>query len=103
MTRPPIAYVLKMYPRLSETFILNEILELERQGQPVHIFSLRPSDDARHHADVTRVRARVTTVPQQTWRLSRPMLRAHLELLEDASTAPRSRHRVVQSSRAGGR
>ncbi|MEJ7751991.1 MAG: glycosyltransferase [Candidatus Limnocylindrales bacterium] len=81
MTRPPIAYVLKMYPRLSETFILNEILELERQGQPVHIFSLRPSDDARHHADVTRVRARVTTVPQQTWRLSRPMLRAHLELL----------------------
>jgi len=80
MTRP-VAYVLKMYPRLSETFILNEILELERQGQPVHIFSLRPSDDARHHADVALVRARVTNVPQMTWPASRPLLRAHLELL----------------------
>ena len=27
-----IGYVLKMYPRFSETFILNEVLELERQG-----------------------------------------------------------------------
>jgi len=80
MTRP-IAYVLKMYPRLSETFILNEILELERQGQPVHIFSLRPSDDQRHHADVALVRARVTTVPQQSLPASRSMARAHLEML----------------------
>ncbi|MDP9470652.1 MAG: hypothetical protein M3Q71_08285 [Chloroflexota bacterium] len=29
---PKIAYILKMYPRFSETFILNELLELERQG-----------------------------------------------------------------------
>ena len=36
-----IAYVLKTFPKLSETFILNEILELERQGLELHIFSLR--------------------------------------------------------------
>ena len=27
-----IGYVIKMFPRLSETFILNEVLELELQG-----------------------------------------------------------------------
>ena len=30
-----IGYVLKRFPRLSETFVLNEILELERQGVDV--------------------------------------------------------------------
>jgi hypothetical protein len=30
-----VAYVLKMYPRFSETFVLNELLELERQGVDV--------------------------------------------------------------------
>src|SRR3954466_14850900 len=27
-----VAYLLKRYPRLSQTFVLNEMLELERQG-----------------------------------------------------------------------
>ena len=37
-----VAYVLKMFPRFSETFILNEILELERCGVEVHVLSLIP-------------------------------------------------------------
>lgn len=45
MSAPPVGYILKMYPRFSETFILNELLELERQGVHVRIFSLRKSDD----------------------------------------------------------
>ena len=33
MTEPlRVGYVLKRFPRISETFILHEILELERQG-----------------------------------------------------------------------
>jgi len=41
MTNPPkIGYVLKRFPRLSETFILNEILELERLDTPIQIYSL---------------------------------------------------------------
>ena len=59
-----IAYILKMYPRFSETFILSEILELERQGAQVHIFSLKKPDDGRFHAAVARVRASVTYVPE---------------------------------------
>jgi glycosyltransferase involved in cell wall biosynthesis len=62
MTR--IAYILKMYPRFSETFIVNEILELERQGVDVRIYSLRKPDDGRFHPALARVKANVIYVPQ---------------------------------------
>lgn len=58
-----VAYILKMYPRFSETFILSEILELERQGMDIRIFSLKLPNDGRFHADVARVKAPVTYVP----------------------------------------
>lgn len=59
-----IAYILKMYPRFSETFIVNEILELERQGVDVRIYSLRKPDDGRFHPSLSRVKANVIYVPQ---------------------------------------
>lgn len=59
-----IGYVLKMYPRFSETFVLNEILELERRGVTVRIFSLLKPDDGRFHARLARVKARVTYLPE---------------------------------------
>ncbi len=62
MTR--IAYILKMYPRFSETFIVNEILELERQGVDVRIYSLRKPDDGRFHPSLARVKANVVYAPQ---------------------------------------
>jgi glycosyltransferase involved in cell wall biosynthesis len=47
--RSAIALVLKGYPRLSETFIAQEILALERRGLDLRIVSLRhPTDRARH-------------------------------------------------------
>ena len=58
-----VGYVLKRFPRLSETFILNEILELERQGVEVSIFSLlRPPAEARHKL-LDRLQAKVTYLP----------------------------------------
>lgn len=62
MTR--IAYVLKMYPRFSETFIVNEILELERQGVEVRVYALMRPNDGRFHASLARVRAQVVYVPE---------------------------------------
>ncbi len=59
-----VAYILKMYPRFSETFIVNEILELERRGMDVRIYSLRKPDDGRFHAALSRVKANVVYVPQ---------------------------------------
>lgn len=55
-----IAYVLKTFPKLSETFILNEILELERQGLELHIFSLREASETKMHPGVAEVKAGVT-------------------------------------------
>jgi len=40
-----VAFVLKGYPRLSETFIAQEILALERRGLEILIVSLRPPTD----------------------------------------------------------
>ncbi len=59
-----VAYVLKMYPRFSETFILNEILELERRGMEVRIFSLVKPDDGRFHASLAKVKAKVSYLPE---------------------------------------
>jgi glycosyltransferase involved in cell wall biosynthesis len=58
-----IGYVLKMYPRFSETFIVNEILAHEAAGLPVEIFSLRAPVDGRFHENYARVQAPVTYVP----------------------------------------
>src|SRR5437879_13707051 len=44
-----VAFLLKGYPRLSETFIAQEILALERRGLEILIVSLRhPTDRAIH-------------------------------------------------------
>ena len=75
-----VAYILKMYPRFSETFILNEILELERRGVELDIFSLKKPDDGRFHADLSRVNARVTYVPARPLRQWSSTGSAHREV-----------------------
>jgi glycosyltransferase involved in cell wall biosynthesis len=57
---PSVAYVLKRYPRYSETFVVNEILELERAGARLQIFSLRHTEDGHFQDAISRVRAPVT-------------------------------------------
>lgn len=57
---PRVGYVLKMYPRFSETFILTEILAMEALGADVEIFSLRTPVDGHFHEALAQVRAPVT-------------------------------------------
>ncbi len=59
-----IAYVLKKFPRLSETFILNELLGLEEAGVEVEVISLREPDDEPRHKDLARLRAPVHFLPR---------------------------------------
>ena len=60
---PRVGYVLKRFPHLSQTFILNEILELERQGLTVEIASLRPPrDDEPRHQRLALLRAGITYI-----------------------------------------
>jgi glycosyltransferase involved in cell wall biosynthesis len=59
-----IGYVVKMYPRFSETFILNEILAHEAAGLNLEIFSLRAPTDGRFHEALAQVRAPVRYLPE---------------------------------------
>ena len=66
-----VGYILKMFPRLSETFILNEILELERQGVEVEVFSLMAPGDGRYHGSVSELKLTIEYVlrekPESYW------------------------------------
>ncbi len=63
MTPVRVGYVLKRYPRYSETFVVNEILAHEAAGVALEIFSLRPPNDGHFQDAIARVRAPLTYVP----------------------------------------
>jgi len=76
-----VAFVLKGYPRLSETFIAQEILALERLGLEILIVSLRHPTDRTAHPIHRQIRAALLYLPEylhqeivrvwRSWRLSR--------------------------------
>ena len=59
-----VAIVLKGYPRLSETFIAQEIRGLERRGLALSIVSLRRPTDSAVHALNREIRADVLYLPE---------------------------------------
>jgi len=71
MTR--IGYVLKVFPRLSQTFILRELLAHQRAGARVDVFSLRAPRDEPVHAEVAQ--------------LGLPVIRLHETTLDSARAA----------------
>ena len=59
-----VAVVLKGWPRLSETFIAQEIAGLEARGVAIEIWSLRKPTDKHRHPVHDRVQARVVYLPE---------------------------------------
>ena len=59
-----VAFVLKGYPRLSETFIAQEILALEQSGLDIAIASLRRPTDTERHPINERIKAPVQYLPE---------------------------------------
>jgi glycosyltransferase involved in cell wall biosynthesis len=59
-----LGFILKGYPRISETFIANEILLLERLGLKVRIISMRPPRERIRHRTVKQIRAAVDYLPE---------------------------------------
>lgn len=57
-----VGYVLKRYPRYSETFVVNEILAHEAAGLDIDIFALRPTCDSHFQNIIAKVRASVTYI-----------------------------------------
>lgn len=66
IVEPRVGYVVKVYPRYSETFIVNEILAHERAGLRLDIFSLYAPSDGLFHESLSRVQARVTYLPDES-------------------------------------
>lgn len=61
-----IAYVLKGFPVLSETFISSEVYRLEKAGVPLRIFVVKPRDEREHHPVIDRIRANPHYLPPTT-------------------------------------
>ena len=59
-----VAFILKGYPRLSETFIAQEMLALERRGLDLEIYSLRHPTDPHFHPLHREIRAEVQYLPE---------------------------------------
>src|SRR5688572_22244896 len=60
-----IGYVLKRYPRYSETFIVNEILAHEAARLDIQIFSLMPPADSHFQDIIGHVKAPVRYLPYE--------------------------------------
>lgn len=69
-----VLFLLKGYPRLSETFIAQEIRALEQRGLAIRIVALRRPTDRKTHAIVGEIRAAVSYLPEYLWREPRRVL-----------------------------
>ena len=82
-----IVFVLKGYPRLSETFIAQEIRALERNGIDLRIVSLRHPTEAQRHPVHGEIRAKVSYLPEYLHRELKRVVRAWWAMRRRASYA----------------
>lgn len=59
-----VAYVLKGFPRLSETFIASEIYRLEQAGVRLKLYVIKPAEEKTHHKVVDTIRAKPEYLPR---------------------------------------
>lgn len=86
---PTIGYVVSTWPRLSQTFVLTEVVALENSGVPLRIFSVKDPGGEPVHAKVAKVRAKVTYLSfKRGWgRIARANLRLARQLPRRYATA----------------
>lgn len=60
-----VIYLVRSWPRLSQTFILNEVLAVERRGVQLDLFSLVRSDETLVQPQLAEVRALVTYLDER--------------------------------------
>ena len=58
-----ILYFVNRFPKLSESFVINEIHELERRGHRIAVFSLREPEIDMQHEEVDSLEAKVEYLP----------------------------------------
>ena len=60
--RRRVAYITSRFPKLSETFVLYEILAIEELGIDVDVFALLRESESVHHREAARLAARAYSV-----------------------------------------
>jgi colanic acid/amylovoran biosynthesis glycosyltransferase len=66
--RRHLGYVLKRFPRISETFVAAEIIELERQGEQVSVFAVSRPEEPFTHEFLREMKAPVIYLPHRPLR-----------------------------------
>jgi len=61
-----VGYVLMEYPRVSESFIINEIYQLERAGVGLHLYSVKRPKEKKVQENVGKISAPVVYLPPVT-------------------------------------
>jgi len=79
MARDNLAIVVKGYPRLSETFIAQEILGIQQAGIPYRIVSLRHPTDKKCHPINDRISGAVDYLPEYVYQEPMRVLRGWLK------------------------
>ena len=81
--QPVLGMILKGFPRISETFISNEIVLLEQLGYTIHIFSMRQPRENFSHDSVQQIKAAVDYLPETLLRPLPKFLITNLMLAVD--------------------
>lgn len=80
-TQSVLGYILKGYPRISETFISNEILLLEQMGFEIYLFPMRHPRENFCHDSVQKIKAEINYLPTHFFRNFLQLLLPNLLLL----------------------
>lgn len=75
-----IGYLVKIFPKVSETFILQEVLDLEASGVNLAIYALQRPTDTITHGMAEQVRTSVTYLPDSFLTFRQSPLWAHIRL-----------------------
>ena len=78
---PDLVILVNGFPRLSETFVLQELLDLERRRVRLHVMALSHPGEIVRHDDLGRLGAPVEYVPEKRDITRRRVARAHAALL----------------------
>ncbi|MGB5869145.1 MAG: glycosyltransferase family 4 protein [Albidovulum sp.] len=86
--RPTIVVLLKGYPRLSETFIAQELLGLEKAGFDLRLISMRHPTDKKRHPVHDEIKAPVHYLPEYLHQEPLRVLRALFKAMRSAGFRP---------------
>jgi glycosyltransferase involved in cell wall biosynthesis len=90
-----LAYVLKRFPRISETFVAAELIELERHGEHVTVFAISRPPEPFTHGFLDELKADVVYLPHRPLRQPVRVARAF------ARTIRRDRTRWLHAAATG--